>query len=446
MNTNSELFLRDLGGGLILRRGLVSDADALADINSRMHSDNGPDQPEMGIAAWIRDLVSGDHPTTKAADFTVVEETATGRIVSTLCLISQTWTYAGVAFGVGRPELVCTLPDFRKRGLVRAQMDEVHTWSAERGHLMQIITGIPYFYRQFGYDMALNFVGRRNGYEANLPKLKDSETEPVNIRAARKDDLEFVLGLYEHWEKRYLVSCQRSWDVVRYETFSKRDDNINRFEKMIIEDANGKRIGFFEHPIGMWMDGLVCIYFALVDGVSFLDVTPSVARYLWKKGGEYAERDKQTRASFGFSLGEHHPAYEAMEDRLPGERKPYAFYVRVADMPAFLKRIQPVLEVRLAQSIAAGHSGELTLDFYTSGVRMVFERGRITSIEPMKVGPGIETDANFPDLTFLHLLLGHRSFDELRHAFVDCFWNSNKARVLVNALFPKKLSDVYPLG
>ena len=147
MNTKSDLLIRDLGDGLILRRGSPADADALADINSRMHSDNGPDEPDASVDAWIRDLAAGTHPTTNAADFTVVEETATGRIVSTLCLISQTWTYAGVEFGAGRPELICTLPEYRRRGLVRIQMDEVHKWSAERGHLMQFITGIPYFYR-----------------------------------------------------------------------------------------------------------------------------------------------------------------------------------------------------------------------------------------------------------------------------------------------------------
>lgn len=446
MNTKSDLFIRDLGDGLILRHGSPEDADALADINSRMHSENGPDQPDMAIAAWIQDLAAKPHPTLKPTDFTVVEETATGRIVSTLCLIPQTWTYAGIEFGVGRPELVCTLPEFRKRGLVRIQMDEVHKWSAERGHLMQIITGIPYFYRQFGYDMALNLVGRRNGYEGNLPTLKDGETEPFNIRPAREDDMDFALQTYKAWEKNYLLSCKRSPEIMQYETFGKRSDNMNYYEKMIIEDASGKRIGVFDHPTMLWFTGLVCNYFALVEGVSYLAVTPSVARYLWKKGGEYAERDKQTRTSFGFSLGEQHPAYDAMDDRLPGLRKPYAYYVRVADMPSFLKRIQPVLEERLAQSIAAGHSGELKLNFYTSGVRLVFEHGRITSIEPMKVGSGIETDASFPDLTFLHLLLGHRSFDELRHAFTDCFWENNTARVLLNILFPKKNSDVHPIS
>lgn len=445
MNTTSKLFIRDLGDGLILRHGAAEDADALAEINSRMHSDDGPDKPNTRIGAWTHDLVAKPHPTLVPSDFTVVEETATGWIVSTLCLIPQIWMYEGIEFGVGRPELVCTLPEFRKRGLVRIQMEEVHKWSQERGHLVQVITGIPYFYRQFGYDMALNLAGRRNGFEPHVPALKDGETEPFSIRPAQESDIDFILQTYAAGETGYALSCKRTPEIVRYELSGQSAENINRFEKMILEDASGKRVGYFEHPAELWMNGLTCVYFALISGVSWLDVSPGVVRYLWKKGKEYAERDSQTCSSFGFLLGESHPVYEALADKLPSMRKPYAFYVRVPDLPAFLKHIKPALEKRLAESIAAGHTGELKMNFYQSGIRMAFEHGCITSIEPMRVGPGIETDASFPDLTFLHLLFGHRTFDELHHAFVDCFWENNTARVLLNTLFPKRLSDVYPI-
>ena len=91
----------------------------------------------------------------------------TGQIVSALCLIPQTWTYDRIVFGVGRPELVATDPRYRRRGLVRAQMDVVHEWSRERGHLVQAITGIPWYYRQFGYEMALALAGGRAGFAAH---------------------------------------------------------------------------------------------------------------------------------------------------------------------------------------------------------------------------------------------------------------------------------------
>lgn len=445
MDKNSPLFIRDLGDGLILRRASVEDADALAELNSKMHSDDGPDKPDLRIGAWTRDLVAKPHPFLTPGDFTVVEETATRRIVSTLCLIPQVWTYEDVEFGVGRPELVCTLPEFRKRGLVRIQMEEVHKWSGERGHLVQVITGIPYFYRQFGYDMALNLAGRRYGFEPHVTQLKDGETEKYRIRPAQEGDIDFILRVYEMNETRYGLSCKRTPEIVRYEMKGQSYDNINHFEMMVIEDAGGKQMGFFQHGTELWFGGVYCVYLGLADGVSWLEVSPAVVRYLWKMGGEYAVRDSKIRTAFGFSLGEQHPVYEALDDKLPASRKPYAYYVRVPDLPAFLRHIRPVLETRLAESIAAGYTGELKLSFYREGLRMVFERGHITVIEPMKVTSGIETDASFPDLTFLHLVFGHRSLDELRHAFTDCYFENNTARVLLNTLFPKRLSSVLPV-
>lgn len=445
MSTKPELFIRDLGDGLILRRASMDDADALVDMNSRMHSDDGPDKPYERIGIWTRDLLAPHHPTIRPSDFTIVEETATGRIVSTLCLIPQTWTYEGIPFGVGRPELVSTLPEFRNRGLVRIQMEEVHRWSEERGHLAQIITGIPYFYRQFGYDMALNFVGRRFGFEAHVPVLKDGEAEPFVIRPAEETDAEFILRVYEENEKRYSISCQRALENIRYEMSGQSRESVNCFEMMVIENVKGERVGYFQHATELWFGGLYCTYFGLSNGISWLDVSPSVARYLWMKGGEIAARASTSRTSFGFSLGEGHPVYEALDDKLPAQRKPYAFYVRVADVSEFVNQVRPALEKRLAESIAAGYSGELKISFYREGMRMVFEYGRILTVEPMKIAVGVSTDVSFPDLTFLHLLFGHRSFDELRHAFTDCYPENNTARVLLNALFPKRLSNVYPI-
>lgn len=151
--------IRDLGDGLILRRSTPEDAEALATFNAAFHSDDGPDKPDERLAAWTRDLLTRPHPTFHPDDFTIVEDARSGKIVSSMNLISQTWSYAGIEFGVGRPELVGTLPEYRQRGLIRLQFDEIHKWSAERGELVQAITGIPFYYRQFSYEMGLELGG-----------------------------------------------------------------------------------------------------------------------------------------------------------------------------------------------------------------------------------------------------------------------------------------------
>jgi len=202
--------IRNLGDGLVMRRSRPQDAPLLAEFNARVHSDYGPDQPDQGVAAWTRDLLERPHPTFSADDFTIVEDSSSAKIVSALNLISQKWSYAGIPFGVGRPELVGTLPGYRNRGLVRAQFEVVHAWSAQRGELVQAITGIPYYYRQFGYEMALDLDIGRFGYKPHIPRLKDGETEPYHIHPAVEADLGFISSLYASSCRRYLVSCV--WD------------------------------------------------------------------------------------------------------------------------------------------------------------------------------------------------------------------------------------------
>jgi hypothetical protein len=166
-------------------------------------------------------------------------------------------------------------------------------------------------------------------------------------------------------------------------------------------------------------------------------------RYLWETGGKYGKRVGQSCNSFRFMLGAEHPAYDAMGDALPAFRPPYAWYLRVPDLPGFIRHIAPALEKRLAESIAAEFSGELKISFYRDGLRMVFVRGRLKTVEAWKSKKMDDENAAFPDLTFLQLVFGYRSLNELCFAFKDCYWSNNTARVLLNALFPKRLSNVF---
>ena len=442
MFTKQQTILRDLGDGLILRRSTPEDADALAEFNRAIHTDNDPDG--QCIAAWTHDLLTLPHPTFHPDDFTIVEEIATGRIISSMNLISQAWSYEGIPFGVGRPELVGTLAEFRNRGLVRIQFEDVHKWSAERGEMVQAITGIPFYYRQFGYEMVLDLDGRRFGYEAQVPKLKEGETEPYLIRAARESDLPFIEQLYEQTKQRSMISCERTAELFRYELTGRSESN-NCWVNCMIEDKTGELVGYFRHP-GYAQGNLAAARYEVKPGISWLEVTPSVVRYLWAKGQEFAQRDGMSCDSFGFTLGAAHPVYEALGDRLPRVHDPYAWYLRVPDLRGFLNQIKPVLEKRLAESLAANHSRQIRISFYRTGLQMVIQHGKIAAIEPWKPEPGAEGDAAFPALTFLQLLFGYRSFKEMEYFFADCWCNSEHVRVLLNILFPKKLSNVYPVA
>ena len=439
----------DLGDGLVLRRSTRQDAEALSDFNARIQSDEGPDQPDHRVWEWTYDLLANPHPTFNASDFTIVEEQKSGKIISAMNLIPQTWTYAGVPFKVGRPELVGTLPEFRNRGLVRKQFEIVHRWSKENGDQLQAITGIPYYYRLFDYEMAMNLGGGRAGFPTHIPRLKDGELEPFRFRVASVADIPILSQLYETGCERSLVACVWDEDAWCYELTGKSEKNVNRVVVRVIESQDEKACGFITHSFFSWGDMMAVQKYEILPDYSWRDVTPSVMRYLEdiyeQLQPEHGE--KKPFGAFGFWLGEDHPVYHVMPDKLPRVRKPYAWYLRVPDVVGFLKLISPVLEQRLAGSAMRGYTGEVKLTFYKDGIHLVIDKGKLTTIKEWKPTPvGNSGQAGFPPHTFLQLMFGYRSMDMLKTSFADCWTQKDEIQLLMDALFPQQPSDVWPIS
>src|SRR4051794_10242065 len=107
-----------------------------------------------------------------------------------MALLDRTLQLGPVAIATGQPEWVATDPAYRRRGLVAAQFAVAHARSAERGHLVQIVTGIPYFYRRLG-----------SGYAADRParyRLRPSGPDAPDgwrVERATAEDLEAVIRL-----------------------------------------------------------------------------------------------------------------------------------------------------------------------------------------------------------------------------------------------------------
>jgi hypothetical protein len=123
---------------------------------------------------------------------------------------------------------------------------------------------------------------------------------------------------------------------------------------------------------------------------------------------------------------------------------PYAWYVRVADLPALVTRLAPALEQRLVGSIVAGYTGEMKLSFYRGGLRLAFDAGRLTTAKDWAPGAWDAGNAAFPPLVFLQLLFGHHSLSELQAIYPE-IWVNDALRPLLETLFPARLSWALPL-
>jgi len=448
-----------LGDGLVLRWSNPDDAERLAQLMGTVWRDSAEAPLNPRLMEVARRHMRGEYPLVGPGDCALVEDTrqATRPIVACAFLWREEWSYEDIPFRVGRPENIATDPAYRNRGLVRAMIELVHARSAAEGHLVQAIVGIPHFYRQFGYEYALDLHGRRVVFLALIPEAGVSSPEPYTLREAALADVPAIMHIYDRrrtgslvWNcvsERYWRYQIEKWHNPALASLDAAAHGVNDRIQMIIDTA-GVVCGYAIVATKRWAGDLQVYAFELAAGVNWQLAMPALLRALRSYGLHLPSvRSKiEPLREISLLLGREHPAYAALGQALaPLYQPPYAWYIRVPDLPAFLQLVAPALERRLAYSPVANYSGELTLNFYRYGLRLMFEAGRLSSIAPWSASAyNANADAGFPALVFLQLLFGYRSLAELRYAFPDVVV-SGAAEPLLNALFPARPSWVMPL-
>ncbi len=440
-------YRRDLGEGLVERWSTEADIEKIALLEGNVFRDAEEDAPNPRAVEAVRRQMSGQHPQTGPGDYALVEDTSREGcpVVASTSLWRQTWEYEGIPFGVGQPEYVAADSAYRHRGLIRSLFAMLHARSEAEGHLVQAITGIPYFYRQFGYEYALELEGRRVAYLDRVPPAPQGTPEAYTLRAATPQDIPRLMELHNQRRSESLIWPRAEENFWRYQLVESPAPNLTGKQVCVraLVDAAGELQGYLVLATRRWERDLPVWAVDIAPGVSWQEVLFPLLRALQSYGQQIPAMSPEAEQLRGISfvLRGAHPIYEALGQQLaPLVEAPYAWYVRVPDLLAFLRLIVPVLERRLAASPAAYYSGELKLDLYRSGLRLVFARGRLVQLESWRA-PLYKNnaDAQCPPLVFLQLLFGYRSLDELRAAFPDVIAQGN-AELLLKALFPKKAS------
>jgi hypothetical protein len=449
----------DLGDGLVRRWSTAADLDKIAHCMATVFRSDaaGPLSP---LHRARMDLAfHSAFPLMGAGDCAVVEDTGhpDRPIVATAWLWRQRWSYGGIPFGIGRPENIGTRVEYRNRGLVRGLMEMLHARSAARGDLAQAITGIPYYYRQFGYEYALDLYGIRRVYLADIPPAGKGRQAEYRLRPAAAGDTGDLLALYNQRRAGSLVWCETDEEYWRYNVTAGELPPIRDTDPVycplidrphMIVDAAGVVCGFVTPAPVRRGPALLIDDVELYPHVNWQSVMPDLLRELAQLAVQTPQRTPagpgtEAPIELAFNLGRTHPVYEVMGAKLAARYEPPdGWYVRVPDVPAFLRYIGPVLEARLASSPLVGYSGDLKLDFYRGGLRLAFDQGKLKSAEPwVEALYRDECHGHFPPLLFLQLLFGYRSLDELYANFQDV-WPKDEARLLLNTLFPKQPSWV----
>ncbi len=434
-----------LESGLVLRslsEGIQSDSDNLSQFYMDVFREEGDMDYEF-IGGWTDDLITGNHPIVTADDiWVVIDPEHDDKIVSALLLIPQTWRYEDIELPVGRVELVATDKDYRQRGLVRQLMTVAHERSVSLGHIMQGITGIQHYYRRFGYAMTINLGTGVQLPVSAIPKLKDDQKPKFTLRRATTEDIPNIQK-WESYEQRDAgLSIIRDWE---YELNRRSRNTVITLQVFIIQMVDGDDVGFVSVHMDQIYKSLDVWHYIMGETSSYLDTFDDVMRGIKSQADTfYADLDDDKYpVRIRFDSGVSPAVYTIIRKLDNGIVRDliYTWYIRVEDLPAFIKHIAPVLEHRLAGSGANRFTGELKVGFYKlNGITITFADGKITEVVASAMTQ-YEGDAALPYDTFLNILFGHRTRREMAYVLPDIYSN-RKAEILFESLFPKMRSMI----
>ncbi|KAG0301521.1 hypothetical protein BGZ99_003406, partial [Dissophora globulifera] len=161
---------------------------------------DGIPPPDEWVHAAVRRLLSGKSAVMSEFDFAVVEDTkreeGKNPIVACVGLHRNLAYYGSVNVHFGKPEAIATDSEYRNRGFIRRLLFEmIHPESEARGDVLQFISGIPYYYRQFGYEYGFTISSTAKVETTSVPPLAKGKSEPYTLRVAKLDDLPFLKSL-----------------------------------------------------------------------------------------------------------------------------------------------------------------------------------------------------------------------------------------------------------
>ncbi len=340
------------------------------------------------------------------------------RVVSSLCVLPTRLRVGGVDIPVGQPEFVATAASHGHGGLVRAQMGVVHGWSAERGDLTQIIAGIPYFYRRFGYEYAIAFPRVR----LVLPGVSLSMPDGWSVRRAEVGDVPEIMRLHALAQDSFSLAAIRTDEWWRWSL----------------------GVGEPSHVCVAEYDGAVRGTAGLGDGPPGLDDTVTMVRTVAydRLGALRAFLAEAATTGKPVAVEERGP-FTAPVDQI-SHRHPhhYAMYVRVADPVALLNHLRPVLSARLAASPRGDDTGQLLLSSYSSSLVIHYDRGEVTAVEagPPEQTPVAQGGAGVPPDLIATLIYGRYGALGLAERHDDV--RLGRVADLMETLFPRLDADI----
>lgn len=260
--------------------------------------------------------------------------------------------------------------------------------------------------------------------------------------AAVRRDVPLIHRLRGATKQRSLFTPDATEAELDHQLFGRSERSAMSMSVAIIEDAARQPIGFLTFKTISFLQQAQILAIEFAEAAMFRTQTEPVMKAFQALVSEPPKGDQKPIRRILVELPATHPAQTFIGRSFTGTRRPYGWYVRTPDLPKLLTQVAPVLEQRLTGTSFEGLTADMLIGFYRTGVRLTFDDGHLTAATSEKMPDRQTVAVHFPDLTFLQMLFGRRSFSEVAEMFIDASSKSDADAALIDTLFPKLASDL----
>jgi predicted acetyltransferase len=375
-----------------------------------------------GVDLLVKKLIYNHPSMTLKSHFIMKHQ---GKTVATLNSIPIDWCISNVPLKAAEMGCVATLPEYSNQGLMRRLVEEYHKQIDTQGFDLSVIEGIPYFYRQFGYEYALTL-----DEETTIPmeKLPDFNSN-LEIRPFTIQDIPRAMELLAQSQSKFCVHSVRDEQIWKMQQETGLAGEYS-FDGYAVEEEGKMRAHF---RISRKPEEKKLILREATD--TDYPTTMAILSFLKDTGKEYGLETLIARTSYCDPITKI-LATSGAEQRIP----PYAWQIRVTDYVGLLQKMKPLFESRLAASEYRGLTEKLNLNFRRFRVQMEIENGFVTDMQPLRTDEQCIIGLNPP--ASIRLIFGYKSREELEACFPD-FCVRLRYKRLIDVLFPKLPSHIH---
>jgi predicted acetyltransferase len=372
---------------------------------------------DLQVRKWI-----DHHPRMTLKDFFVIKHC--GKIVAGLNIIPSSWSVGGIELKVSELGCVATLQEYRHQGLQQRLHNEYHRQLLDQGYDLSAIEGIPYFYRQFGYEYALPLLERTTISLDKVPEYKINH----KIRPFTSQDIPQADRLLKKSQEKFYVHTIRDEGIWKMQQETGMIAEY-KFDGYAVEEK-GEMATYFRINYNFEEKELLLREITDVDQTA----TKSILGFLKDIGKQHGLSTLAATISYQDFFTQHMVAVGGIRNT-----RPYAWQLRVMDYLKIFQKMKPLFEERLAKSAYRRLTEKLNFNFYRYTVQLTAEDGAITDVQRLETGEARSIRSS--PLVFTQLLFGYRSREELETIYPD-FMVHPSHKNLVDVLFPKMPSYI----